>query len=237
MTSSPAGTPATPFEVSWHWDWVPADEAERPAWIAFVADLLDGWVGEQVAAARAAWPADAAEEFPFTPGAMGTAVARDLLERADGLPRNSRLIWGAGFIDDQVRWLPLLVLAEFREAGSADTAELMTLVGADGMPGDVRPPTVEYVSTEHGDGVRVLALARSEAEGLHGRVDAALRLEGPDREVDVLLTTRVTGLDQLAVIGPGIEAVMRLVATQFGAGLSGHGESPLRFVTPTGASS
>jgi hypothetical protein len=208
-----------PFEVSWHWDWVPADEAERPAWTAFVADLLDGWAGEQVAAARAAWPADAAEEFPFAPGAMGTAVARDLLQRADGLPPGCRLIWGAGFADDQVRWLPLLVLAEFRRPGAGDPAYLMDMVGAQGFPDDVRAPTVEYVSTANGDGVRVLALARTEAEGLHGRVNAALRLTGPAEEVDVLLTTRVGALEQLAVIGPGVEAVMHMIAAH-----------PLRFV-------
>ncbi len=201
-----------PFEVSWHWDWVPADEAERPAWIEFVANLLDGWVGEQVDAARAAWPADAAEEFPFAPGAMGTAVARDLLERADGLPPGCRLIWGAGFTDDQVRWLPLLVLAEFRRPLPGDPGYLMDLVGTQGFPDDVREPTVEYVSTERGDGVRVLALARTEAEGLHGRLNAALRLTGPAQDVDVLLTTRVSALEQLAVIGPGVEAVMHMIA-------------------------
>ena len=239
MTGQLGGKPTmndgltAPFEVSWHWDWVPVDEAERPAWTEFVADLLDSWVGEQVAAARAVWPADAAAEFPFAPGAMGSAVARDLLERADGLPRNCRLIWGAGFIDDQVRWLPLLVLAEFREATPGDPAYLMSMVGAEGFPDDVRAPNVEYVSTAHGDGVRVFALARTAAEGLHGRVNAALRLEDPTTQVDVLLTTRVHRLEQLAVIGPGVEAVMHMMAAQFAARLEG-GASPLRFVPATG---
>ncbi|MEV6301349.1 hypothetical protein AB0M02_18210 [Actinoplanes sp. NPDC051861] len=198
-------------EISWAWDLVPAAGPDRAGWTDFMAKLLDEWVGEQVAAARAAWPADATEAFPFSPGAVGSAVARDLLERADGLPRNCRLIWGAGFVDDRVRWLPLLVLAEFREPRPGDSGYLMALVGAEGMPGDVREPHVEYVSTEHGDGVRVLALAEDD-EGLHGRVHAALRLERPDGDVDVLFETRANGLEQLAVIGAGVEAVMHLIA-------------------------
>ncbi|MFF5055238.1 hypothetical protein ACFY1S_18855 [Micromonospora sp. NPDC000663] len=224
---------ATPIEVSWAWDFVPSDEADRGPWTEFMAGLLDGWVSEQVEAARAAWPADATEEFPFSPGAVGSAVARDLLERADGLPANCRLVWGAGFVDDRVRWLPLLVLAEFREAGPGDPAYLMSMVGAEGLPDDVRPPNVEYVSTDHGDGIRVLALARNEAEGLHGRVNAALRLEGSDREIDVLLTTRVSDLEQVAVIGAGVEAVMHLIATQFGAQPQ-DAVAPLRFVPAGG---
>ncbi|ROT33426.1 hypothetical protein [Micromonospora sp. HM5-17] len=222
----------TDLEVAWYWDWVPAagsDAAERSAWAGSVAERLDAWVGDKVAAARAAWPADAAEEFPFSTGEMGAAVARDLLERADSLPRNCRLIWGAGFLGDEARWLPLLVLAEFREARPGDSAYLMDLVGAEGFPDDVREPHVEYVTTDHGDGVWVLALAQSEGEGLHGRVTAALRLEAPTGDVDVLLTTRVTGVDQLAVIGPGVEAVMHMIANQFGAEPGGD-LAPLRFV-------
>lgn len=215
------------LEVSWFWEWVPADgsdEAPRAAWTESVASRLDEWVGGKVAAARAAWPADADQEFPFTAGEMGSAVARDLLLRADDMPANCRLVWGAGFAGDEARWLPLLVLTEFRQARPGDSAYLMELAGADGFAGDVREPTVEYVTTEHGDGVRVVALARSE-EGLYGRVNAALRLEGPAGDVDVLLETRVKGLDQLAVIGSGVEAVMVMIADQHAAG-------PLRFVPP-----
>jgi hypothetical protein len=199
-------------EISWAWDLVPATEADRAGWPEFMAGLLDSWVGEQIEAARAAWPADATEAFPFQPGAMGATVARDLMERADALPANCRLIWGAGFVDDQVRWLPLLVLAEFREPGDADPAYLMSMVGADGRPGDIRPPHVEYVSTERGDGIRVLALARDSDGELHGRVNAALRLERPEGDLDVLFETRVNGMDQLAVIGAGVEAVLHLIA-------------------------
>jgi hypothetical protein len=217
------------LEVSWFWEWVPAagsDEPARAAWTESVADRLDEWVGGKVAVARAAWPADAGEDFPFTAGEMGSAVARDLLLRAGDMPANCRLIWGAGFAGDDARWLPLMVLTEFRQARPGDSAYLMELAGAGGMAGDLREPTVEYVTTEHGDGVRVVALARSEADGLYGRVNAALRLEGPAGDVDVLLETRVKGLDQLAVIGAGVEAVMFMIADQHAAG-------PLRFVAPS----
>ena len=90
-------SPQLSIEVSWFWDWVPAadaDDAERTAWSGYVTQLLDTWVGEKVAAARAAWPADADEEFPFHPGEMGPKVAHDLIGRTDGLPANCRLIWG-----------------------------------------------------------------------------------------------------------------------------------------------
>ena len=116
----------------------------------------------------------------------------------------------------------------------------MAVVGAEGFDDDVREPNVEYVSTAHGDGIRVLALARSEDEGLHGRVNAALRLEGGSGsgapaagDVDVLLTTRVTGLDQLAVIGFGVEALMNMIATQFAAGPEDD-KTVLRLVPPAG---
>ena len=232
--------PATTIEVSWFWDWVPAagrDDAERTAWTDYVAGLLDGWAGEKVAAARAAWPADAAQEFPFTVDEVGSAVAGDLLARADALPANARLIWGAGFVGAEVRWMPLLVVAEFRRARPEDPAYLMTVVGAEGFADDVREPAVDYVTTGHGDGIRVLALASSEREGAHARVNAALRLEGraapgsPD--VDVLLSTRVFGMDQMAVIGYGVEALMTMIADQFGTP-PGDGAAALRFDVAAG---
>jgi hypothetical protein len=228
-------SPQTTLEVSWFWDWVPAadaDDAERASWSAYVTNVLDAWVGEKVAAARAAWPADATEEFPFTPGEMGPKVAHDLLERTDGLPANCRLIWGAGFLGETVRWLPVLILAEFREPRPGDSGYLMAVVGAEGLEGDVREPKVDYVTTGHGDGIRVIAMADSKGEGLHGRVNAALRLEGPP-DVDVLLTTRVAAMDQLAVIGPGLETLMHMIADQFGA-KPGDGVPPLRFTTAPG---
>ncbi|GIM96077.1 hypothetical protein [Paractinoplanes toevensis] len=179
--------------ISWYWDWVPA--AASDDWTASLVKLLDEWLGVGV---------DAPE--------MGAALARDLLARTDGMPANCRLIWGGGFLEERPRWLPLLILAEFRPARPEDPAYLMAEVGAEGFADDVRPPTVDYLTTERGDGVRVFAMASSNGEGLHGRVNAALRLD--DQAVDVLLTTRVKALDQLAVIGSGVEAVMHMIATQ-----------------------
>ncbi|WP_430789565.1 hypothetical protein [Actinoplanes sp. G11-F43] len=199
--------------ISWTWDLVPAADEDRDAWIASMAKILDEMVGDQIAVARANWPADSPEAFPFEAGAMGTAVAGDLIERADALPEGFRLIWGAGFFGEQVRWVPLMLLAEFRAPREGeDPAYLMSVVGAEGLPDDIRPPNVEYFSTSRGDGVRVIALAQTEEEGTYGRVHAALRLERPEGDLDVLLETRIADFEQLGAIGDGIEAAMNLLA-------------------------
>ncbi|HEY0532007.1 MAG TPA: hypothetical protein VGD29_10455 [Actinoplanes sp.] len=201
-------SPPISLEVSWFWDWVPAGE-DAPAWIAYVSRMLDDWAGSKVAAARAG------QNFPFATDEIGEAVAEALLQRAAALPANCRLIWGAGFVNDDVRWLPLLILAEFRRARPGDSSYLMTEVGAEGFAEDVRDPRVDYVTTDRGDGVRVVALAESEGEGLHARVDAALRLETPGRgDVDVLLSTRVKGMDKAGAIGAGVEVAMHMIASQ-----------------------
>jgi hypothetical protein len=240
MTSrfGPAVTP----EVSWFWDWVPAPDSDAPtvtAWTTHVSGLLEAWAGEKVAAARAEWPAEEPEEFPFAIGEMGQAVARSLLERAGGLPAYVRLFWGAAFVGGDLRWMPLLVTAEFREPRADDPAYLMAEVGADGLAGDVREPVVDYVTTDCGDGLRVFALASSEEEGAYGRVDAALRLEIPAQsgapavDVDVLLRTRVFGMDQMALIGHGVEALMHMVAADSLA-RTADGGVPLRFAAAGG---
>jgi hypothetical protein len=201
-------TRAISLEVSWFWDWVP-DADDAAAWTTYVSGLLDDWAGAKVAAARAG------QNFPFETGEMGEAVAEALLARAGTVADNCRLLWGAGFVNDDVRWLPLLILVEFRAARPGDSSYLMTDVGAEGSPGDIREPQVEYVTTDRGDGVRVVALAESEEEGLHARVDAALRLERPGRtDVDVLLSTRVKGMDKAGAIGGGMEAAMHMIASQ-----------------------
>jgi hypothetical protein len=211
-------SPAISLEVSWFWDWVP-DAADATAWTAYVSGLLEDWAGAKVAAARAG------QSFPFATGEMGEAVAEALLARAGTIPDSCRLLWGAGFVNDDVRWLPLLVLAEFRPARPGDSSYLMTEVGAEGLAGDIREPQVEYVSTDRGDGVRVVALAESDGEGLHARANAALRLERPGRaDVDVLLSTRVKGMDKAGAIGGGLEAAMRMIAEQ---------ADQLRFGDPT----
>jgi hypothetical protein len=201
-------SPAASLEVSWFWDWVP-DGDNAAAWIPYVSRMLDEWAGPKVAAARAG------QNFPFATGEIGETVAEALLQRAGSLPANCRLIWGAGFVNEDVRWLPLLIAVEFSRARPGDSSYLMAEVGAEGLPGDIREPRVDYVTTERGDGVRVVALAESEGEGLHARVNAALRLErrGPS-DVDVLMSTRVKGMDKAGVIGCGIEAAMHMIASQ-----------------------
>jgi hypothetical protein len=209
---------AISLEVSWFWDWVPVGD-DATAWTAYVSQLLEDWAGTKVAAARAG------QNFPFAVDEMGEAVAEALLARAASLPDNCRLLWGAGFVNDDVRWLPLLVLVEFRPARPGDSSYLMTEVGAEGSPGDIRDPRVDYVTTDRGDGVRVVALAESEGEGLHARVNAALRLERPGRTgVDVLLSTRVKGMDKAGTIGGGMEAAMHMIASE---------ADQLRFGEPT----
>jgi hypothetical protein len=201
-------SPAISLEVSWFWDWVPAAD-DAAAWTAYVSGLLDDWAGAKVAAARTD------QNFPFATGEMGEAVAEALLARAGSVPDNCRLLWGAGFVNDDVRWLPLLILAEFRPARPGDSSYLMTEVGAEGFDDDIRDPQVEYVTTDRGDGVRVVALADSKGEGLHARVNAALRLETPARTgVDVLLSTRVKGMDKAGAIGAGVEVAMHMIASQ-----------------------
>ncbi|GGK95867.1 hypothetical protein [Mangrovihabitans endophyticus] len=230
---------AASIDVSWFWNAVPAagrDIAEVAAWKAQVSALLDEWVGDKVAAARAAWPADADEEFPFAIDELGPTVTDSLLARADHMPAHARLFWGAGFLRGDLRWMPVLVLAEFCRPRADDPAYLMAEVGVDGLAEDVREPTVDYVTTDHGDGLRVFALAQSAREGTYGRVDAALRLEvpgtgaGPVPDVDVLLRTRVFGLDQMAVIGSGVETLMHMIAAD-AADQPDGGPAPMQFAT------
>jgi hypothetical protein len=227
---------SAPIEVSWFWDWVPAagrDAAQEATWTGHLAGLLDSWTGETMETVRAGWPAEAKRPSPFTTEAFAATVATDLLERADELPGNCRLIWGAGFIGDEVRWLPLLVVVEFRPARPGDSAYLMTLVGTEGFAGDIREPSVEYVTTDHGDGIRVLALTRGEGNAVYARINAALRLEGPPADLDVLLSTQVPDLGQAGVLGFGMETLMNMVANQIAAPPV-DGVLPLRFTVPAG---
>ncbi|GLY02351.1 hypothetical protein [Actinoplanes sp. NBRC 101535] len=208
--------PADAVATTWWWDWVPDPDsgpADRAAWIAAVTARLDEWVGAKVAAAREAWTAG---DFPFAVGSMGDQVTRALLERAATLPGHARLLWGAGFLNGEARWLPVLLLVEFRVPLPGDSAYLMATVGAEGRPDDVREPVIEYVSTDHGDGVQVFALVDNADEGLHARVEAALRLESFG--ADVLISTKVTALDQMPVIGAGLTTAMTMIDASLAAG-------------------
>jgi hypothetical protein len=209
---------STDTTVSWFWQWVPTrdgGEALRSEWTWHVVELFTGWAGDQLEAARSAWPPDAPAEFPFTPDTIGGGIASFLLERADELPDWGRLAWGATFVADQLRWAPVLVVVEFHRPEADDPEYLMAHVGARGAEGDAREPTIDYVTTSAGDGVRVSALCRSDEGPVYGRVDAALRLEVLPTAVDVLLSTRVHDLAQMAVIGSGVELLMTMIADEW----------------------
>jgi hypothetical protein len=204
--------------VPWRWEWVPSarqGEEMRAAWTEHMVALFEDWTREGLAAARSAWPADAGAEFP-----VGRGVAEWLRERADQLPTWAQLAWGAAFVEGRPRWAPVPVVVEFCQPQADDPVYLMERVGATGRDGDAREPVVDYVTTPIGDGVRVFALGRTEEGAAYGRVDAAMRLDVPPSGVaagisaDVLLTTRVFEMGLMAVIGPGVEQLMQLIAAE-----------------------
>lgn len=207
----------------WRWEWVPgvrSDERERQVWTEHVAELFADWTADGLAEARQARPPDAGAEFPVTPDLVGRGAAEVLLERAGQLPASARLAWGAAFVDGQPRWAPVPVVVEFRTPRAEDPNYLMDVVGAAGRDTDARPPAVEYVTTPAGDGVRVLALARSPQGAAFGRVEAALRLDAPPPtggaasvRADVVFTTAVVEMGLMALIGPGVEQLMQQIAT------------------------
>lgn len=207
----------------WHWEWVPTVRPGEPAdeaWIERLAALFEEWTSEGLAAARAAWPADAGAEFPFTSEMLGRDAARWLLERAEGLPAWTRLAWGAAFVNGRPRWAPVPVVVEFTGPVTGDPNYLMHLVGARGMEGDAREPVVDYVTTSIGDGLRVFALCRSEEGAAYARVHAALRLDvpptggAPSVGIDVTLTTLVFEMGLMALIGNGVEQLMHQIADE-----------------------
>lgn len=249
---------ATPDDVlaltraPWRWEWVPGASrgAEvRAAWTGHLTALFEEWTRAGLAEIRAAWPGEAGP-CPVTGELVGRGVATWLLERVDRLPPWARLAWGAVFLDDgRPRWAPVPVVVEFRRPAAADPVYLMDEVGAAGRPGDAREPAVDYVTTPAGDGIRVFALARTEEGAAYGRLDAAMRLEVPSGGaagdgavggaagdgVDVLLTTVVFELGLMALIGPGVEQLMRRIAAESAPRPDGA-RSPLRFSTATGGS-
>jgi hypothetical protein len=223
--------------LPWHWEWVPGSargQDLRAAWIEHMVALFEDWTREALAAVRAAWPADAGAQFPLTSDMVGRGAAAWLLERADRLPPWARLAWGAVFVDHQPRWAPVPVIVEFRRPAAQDPVYLMDRVGATGLDGDAREPVIDYVTTPAGDGVRVFALARSADGAAYGRLNAAMRLDGlPDGDrtgsgVDVLLTALVFETGLLALIGPGVEQLMQLIAAESGP-QPDRGPARLRF--------
>jgi hypothetical protein len=232
--------------LPWRWEWVPSAAGDgsgeaREVWTERTAALFEDWTRERLDAARAAWPDDAGAEFPFTPDLVGHATAGWLLERADGLPTWSRLAWGAVFADGRPRWAPVPVVVEFCEPLAEDPNYLMDTVGARGMEADAREPTVDYVTTPVGDGLRVFALCRSAEGAAYARVHAALRIDVPPTggvpgvSADVLLTTLVFEMGLMAVIGTGMEQLMRQIADE-SAPPPGAGPARLGFTTSASTS-
>lgn len=202
----------------WSWEWVPnAEDGERhrEEWTALMVDRFAEWTRDGLAAARAVWPSESGLDFPLTPDLIGGGTAEWLLARADVLPAWARLAWGAAWVGGEPRFAPVPVVVEFCESKDADPDYLMETVGATGMDGDAREPVIDYVTTPLGDGVRVFALARSSDQGAYARVNAAMRLDAPPENgggSDVLFTTRVFELPLMALIGSGVEQLMRRIA-------------------------
>jgi hypothetical protein len=216
-----SGKPPEPARLPWRWEWVPRVRPGEPppaAWIAHLADLFEDWTAEGMAAARLAWPEEAGIEFPFTADMPGRGAAGWLLDRARKLPAWGRLAWGAAFVDGAVRWAPVPVVVEFHRPRAEDPVYLMQAVGSTGRDGDARPPVIDYVTTPIGDGVQVFAFGRTPQGAAFGRLDAALRLDVPQRDgapavsADVLLTARVFDLGLMALIGTGVEQLMQQIA-------------------------
>lgn len=204
----------------------------------------DGWDE----AFRASWIAEGGlpADYPFTAENVGRGIARWLTDRAVTLPDWQRMAWGTAFVQGWPRWSPVPVVVEYRAPVADDPIYLMELVGAgrgteavsaisaasaaaDGADGsggsDASGPDfgrfgrqIEYVTTPHGDGLRVLSVHRTADRLAYGRLDAAMRLDWPAQDdqpaarVDVLLTTRVLDLQLLALIGPGVEQLMQQIA-------------------------
>lgn len=211
--------------LPWHWEWVPSAAAgpeTRELWSDHVVELFEGWTRGGWDAARSAWPADAQGEFPFTAEIVGRSSAQWLATRADKLPSGQRMAWGAAFRDGWPRWAPVPVVVEFRAPRADDPIYLMELVGVGPGQEGRNDRTIDYVTTPFGDGLRVLGLDRSDEGMAIGRLDAAMRLDWPaaggEREsavrLDVLLTTRVVDITLMAVIGPGVEQLMQMIAAE-----------------------
>lgn len=221
---------------AWRWEWVPdvrSDERELQVWTEQIVDLFADWTAEGLTEARQAWPEDVRAEFPITSDMVGRGAAEVLLERARQLPESARLAWGAAFVEGQPRWAPVPVVVQFLKPQAEDPNYLMDTVGASGRDTDARPPVVEYVTTSTGDGVRVVAMARTPKGAVFGRVEAAMRLDLPPTDsavgvsVDVVLTTAVSEMALMALIGPGVEQLMQQVATNC---VPTEGEDPARIV-------
>lgn len=199
-------------DVTWRWQWVPAPGApDAQQWQDDTAAVFVEWTADGL---RDVEPA-------LTPEAVGAQTAQWLRSRADDCPPGARVAWGAGYVTaDRPRWAPVVVTIELRTPRAADAGYLMDEVGARGAPGDARRPTVDYLTTEAGDGVRVAALVRGPGGAASCRVDAAVRVDvpaygdEPATSVDVLASTRTGDLTLFGTLGAGVDDLLHLVAGQ-----------------------
>jgi hypothetical protein len=142
----------------------------------------------------------------------GNALAGELWRRAGDLPAGARLLWGAGFDADGPRWWPVQVVVQRVGHADDDPDYLLDLVGARTVV-DGRTPDVTYSSTSFGDCVRVTVRERGPDGLVNALVRAATRIEWPrTAAADLLLTTRIWDMSLLAVIGPGMDGLMRQMA-------------------------
>ncbi|WP_433833572.1 hypothetical protein ACQP2E_19225 [Actinoplanes sp. CA-015351] len=196
-------------DIPFYWEFVPsASEGadERSRWTDHMIEFFGKWAGRTLGTAQAAWTAG---EFPFTAENVGRETATMLMARADELPGHARLAWGTAFHDGQVRWSPIPLVAEFHRPRADDPEYLMEIVGVHGFAEDAREAVVHYVSVPGADGVRVFAIGRTPQGTAYGRLDAAMRTESG---IDVVLRTRVFDMQQMAVIGAGVEQLMATIA-------------------------
>lgn len=205
-------------DIPFHWEFVPAPDGaagEREQFTDHLIEFFGTWAGRVLAAAKAEWTAG---EFPFTAENIGRETADLLIAKAAELPGYARLAWGTAFHEEQVLWSPIPLVVEFHRPMGDDPGYLMETVGAAGLPEDAREPVLHYVSVPGADGVRIFAIGKNPQGGAYGRVDAAMRL---DSGVDVVLRTRVFQMDQMAVIGAGVEQLMTIIAAD-GVGVTGE---------------
>lgn len=222
------------LEVAWVWGWVPQADAPADvvdAWRAETTEQFARWASAGVADLLAAAPAELGGTL--TPQELGAEVATWLHGRTAGLPAWTHVVWGAVFVEpERPRWVPVVATVEVREPAGEDSTYLMDAVGHTGLPGDARPPLVDYVTTDAGDGVRVTALVRGEHGEAFARVDGALRLDatawrGP---LDVLVSVRVSELALFGLVGAGVEELMQLIAAgideDIGGGVAPRAAAP-----------
>lgn len=215
MVSAPV---VVPPQVTWVWSWVPpvdGDEVTSAAWEADVTAAFDLWTADAVTALTRALPPQLRDAA--VPGSVGQEVAAWLRSRTVDLPPATYVAWGAAFLTpERPRFAPVVAVVELREPTAPDAGYLMDVVGARGRAEDARPPLVDYVTTDGGDGVRVTALVRGSRGEAAVRVEAALRLDPtPERgAVDVVVSTRVDELALFGLAGPGVEQLLHAVARE-----------------------